>query len=75
MTEPGRVAVTRHYFLADLLDMRPDRRGGPELGDPDIGTFEPTRVPLRGSVLSSLGLQTPQLAEYVLEHVDAWRTR
>ena len=35
VTEPGgATTVVEHYFLADLLDMRLDRRHGPELDSP-----------------------------------------
>ncbi|MGX9889171.1 NUDIX domain-containing protein [Streptomyces sp. NPDC002276] len=73
LTEPGgTTTVVQHYFLADLLDMDPDRRHGPELDDPDTGDFEPVRVALSRSAVAALNLQPPELADYVLRHVDAW---
>ncbi|WP_405566937.1 NUDIX domain-containing protein [Streptomyces phaeochromogenes] len=76
VTEPGgATTVVEHYFLADLLDMRLDRRHGPELDSPDTGDFEPVRVALRVAAVTALDLQPAELAEYVLEHVSAWRAR
>jgi len=76
VTEPGgATTVVEHYFLADLLDMRLDRRHGPELDSPDTGDFEPVRVALRVPAVTALDLQPTELAEYVLEHVSAWRAR
>ncbi|MGW3423782.1 NUDIX domain-containing protein [Streptomyces phaeochromogenes] len=76
VTEPGgATTVIEHYFLADLLDMRLDRRHGPELDSPDTGDFEPVRVALRVPAVTALDLQPTELAEYVLEHVNAWRGR
>jgi 8-oxo-dGTP pyrophosphatase MutT (NUDIX family) len=71
----GAVTVTQHYFLADLLEMRLDRRDGPAFVTPDTGAFEPVRVPLRATTVTALGLQPPELTAYVLEHLEAWRTR
>ncbi|MGW3942414.1 NUDIX domain-containing protein [Streptomyces phaeochromogenes] len=76
VTEPGgATTVVEHYFLADLLDMRLDRRHGPELDSSDTGDFEPVRVALRVPAVTALDLQPTELAEYVLEHVSAWRAR
>lgn len=76
VTEPGgTITVTQHYFLADLLDMRVDRRNGPELDAPDTGDFEPVRVALATPAVTALNLQPPELADYVLAHVEAWRGR
>ncbi|MDT0463214.1 NUDIX hydrolase [Streptomyces gibsoniae] len=73
VTEPGEsVTVTQHYFLADLLEMRLDRRNGPELGTPDTGDFEPPRVPLHAPAVTTLRLQPPELSDYVLDHVEVW---
>jgi 8-oxo-dGTP pyrophosphatase MutT (NUDIX family) len=69
LTEPGdRVTVVRHFFRADVLDMDPRRRGGPEVDDPDTGDFSPVRVPTNVSALAELDLQPPELAGYLLEH-------
>ncbi|MEV7387263.1 NUDIX hydrolase [Streptomyces sp. NPDC091215] len=76
VTDPGEaVAVTQHYFLADLLDLDPERRSGPELDAPDTGDFDPVRVPLNTTAVTALDLHPPELATYLLEHVDAWRDR
>ncbi|MGW3107616.1 NUDIX domain-containing protein [Streptomyces sp. NPDC001100] len=68
----GTVTVVQHYFIADLLDMDPDRRHGPELDDPDTGDFEPVRVTLSRPAVAALNLQPAELADHVLQHVDAW---
>lgn len=73
--EVETVTVTQHYFLADLLDLRPERRSGPELDTPDTGDFDPVRIPLDATAVTALGLHPPELAAYLLEHVDAWRDR
>lgn len=76
LTEPGeKTAVVQHYFLADLLDMDPDRRHGPELDDPDTGDFTPVRVALNAPAVTALNLQPTELANYVLEHVKTWSAR
>lgn len=76
MTEPGEtLTVTQHFFLADLLDMRLDRRDGPELAAPDTGDFEPVRIPLDRAAVSALALHPPELAAYVLDQAEAWRAR
>ncbi|MER7179033.1 NUDIX hydrolase [Streptomyces hyaluromycini] len=76
VTEPGEtLTVTQHFFLADLLDMHPDRRDGPEWESPDIGDFEPVRIPLDPTAVTALDLHPPELAAYVLAHVEAWRAR
>lgn len=73
VTEPGeRVTVVQHYFRADVLDMDPDRRNGPEMDDPDIGNFSPVRVPLDVSALAALELQPIELADYLRDHVRTW---
>ena len=73
LTEPGeKVTVVQHYFRADVLDMDPDRRSGPELDDPDIGEFSPVRVALDASAVESLELQPPELADYLGEHAENW---
>ncbi|MBK3564588.1 MULTISPECIES: NUDIX domain-containing protein [unclassified Streptomyces] len=73
LTEPGdTTTVVQHYFLADLLDMDPARRHGPELDDADTGDFEPVRVALSRPAVAALNLQPAELADHVLRHVDAW---
>ncbi|MET9404927.1 NUDIX hydrolase [Streptomyces sp. NPDC002935] len=75
LTEPGeRRTVVRHYFRADVLDMDPTRRGGPELDDPDTGDFSVIRVAPEASALRPLELQPPELATYLYEHVNEWPT-
>ncbi|MFD5895959.1 NUDIX domain-containing protein [Streptomyces sp. NPDC060366] len=70
LTEPGeRVTVVQHYFRADVLDMDPDRRNGPEMVDPDVGDFSPVRVALDASALAALELQPNELAAYLCEYV------
>ncbi|MYS19742.1 MULTISPECIES: NUDIX domain-containing protein [unclassified Streptomyces] len=74
LTEPGeRVTVVQHFFRADVLDMDPSRRSGPELDDPDLGDFTPVRIPLDVSAVAALELQPVELADYVLDHVASWR--
>lgn len=73
VTEPGeRVTVVRHYFRADVRDMDPDRRNGPELDDPDTGDFSPVRVPLDVAAVAALGLQPAELAHYLRDHIASW---
>lgn len=73
LTEPGgTTTVVQHYFLADLLDMDPDRRHGPELDDPDTGVFEPVRVAPNRPAVAALNLQPAELADCVLRHVETW---
>lgn len=75
LTEPrGTTTVVQHYFLADLLEMDLARRHGPELDDPDTGAFEPIRVEASRPAVAALNLQPAELADYVLGHVEAWRT-
>ncbi|MFE9877399.1 NUDIX domain-containing protein [Streptomyces sp. NPDC005784] len=74
LTEPGeRTTVVRHYFRADVLDMDPNRRSGPELDDPDTGDFSAVRVVPEASALAALELQPPELAAYLREHAETWR--
>ncbi|MFE7857259.1 hypothetical protein [Streptomyces sp. NPDC057403] len=61
-----------HYFRAEVLDVDPTRRGGPELDDPDTGDFSPVRVALDASAVAALALQPPELADYLCEHAEAW---
>ncbi|MEW2117381.1 NUDIX hydrolase [Streptomyces sp. NPDC005474] len=73
LTEPGeKVTVVQHYFRADVLDMDLNRRGGPELDDPDIGDFSAVRVALDPSAVRALELHPPELAAYLWEHADDW---
>ncbi|MFD4879390.1 NUDIX domain-containing protein [Streptomyces sp. NPDC058420] len=73
LTEPrGTSTVVQHYFLADLVAMDLDLRHGPELDDPDTGLFEPVRVAVSRPAVAALDLQPPELAEYVLAHVEDW---
>ena len=75
LTEPGgRTTVVRHYFRADVLDLDPDRRDGPELDDPDTGDFSTVHVAPEASALRALELQPPELAAYLYEHAEDWRT-
>lgn len=75
LTEPGgRTTVVRHYFRADVLDLDPDRRDGPELDDPDTGDFSTVRVAPEASALRALELQPPELAAYLCEHAEDWHT-
>jgi 8-oxo-dGTP pyrophosphatase MutT (NUDIX family) len=67
--------VIQHYFLADLLDMDPERRHGPELDAPDTGDFEPVRVALHAPAVAALDLQPSELADHVLEHLKTWKAR
>ncbi|MFF2185425.1 NUDIX domain-containing protein [Streptomyces sp. NPDC058155] len=70
VTEAGeRVTVVQHYFRADVLEMDPDRRNGPEMADPDAGDFSPVRVALDASALAALELQPIELAAYLREYV------
>ncbi|MFF4314723.1 NUDIX domain-containing protein [Streptomyces sp. 900105755] len=71
LTEPGeRVTVVQHYFRADVLDMDPSRRSGPELDDPDIGDFTPVRVVWDASAVRALELHPPELANYLRERAQ-----
>lgn len=73
VTEPGeKVTVVQHYFRADVLDVDPSRRGGPELDDPELGDFSPVWVALDASTVAALGLQPPELASYLCEHARMW---
>ncbi|MEU5700193.1 NUDIX domain-containing protein [Streptomyces aurantiacus] len=73
LTEPGeKVTVVQHYFRADVLDLDPNRRGGPELDDPDTGDFSPVWVALDASALAALELQPPELASYLCEQATTW---
>ncbi|MGY1499474.1 NUDIX domain-containing protein [Streptomyces sp. QTS52] len=73
LTEPGeKVTVVQHYFRADVLDLDPDRRSGPELDDPDIGDFAPVRVALNASAVRALEIHPPELADYLWEHAGNW---
>lgn len=73
LTEPGeKVTVVQHYFRAEVLDIDPARRSGPELDDPDTGDFSPVRIALDASALAALELQPPELADYLREHAEAW---
>ncbi|WP_405879819.1 NUDIX hydrolase [Streptomyces sp. NBC_01136] len=73
LTEPGeRTTVVQHYFRADVLDMDPNRRNGPELDDPDIGDFSPVRVALDAAAVTALELQPTELANYLREHAKTW---
>ena len=75
MTDPGeRITLVHHYFLADVLDMDVNRRSGPELDDPDIGDFLPIRVALDVSSVAALELEPRELADYLRDHVQSWRT-
>ncbi|MFF7334429.1 NUDIX domain-containing protein [Streptomyces sp. NPDC008150] len=71
----GPTAVVEHYYLGRLLDMDPRRRSGPELTDPDLGDFEPVRVALDPAAVDGLGLQPPELAGYVRDHLAEWANR
>ncbi|WP_234545292.1 NUDIX domain-containing protein [Streptomyces shenzhenensis] len=73
LTEPGeKVTVVRHYFRAELLDLDLDRRGGPELDDPDTGDFAPVRVAPDASAVTALALQPPELVDYLCRHAKTW---
>jgi 8-oxo-dGTP pyrophosphatase MutT (NUDIX family) len=73
LTEPGgKVTVVQHYFRAELLDMDLNRRGGPELDDPDTGDFSPVRVALDASAVAALELQPPELIDYLRDHAKTW---
>ncbi|MFF0012625.1 NUDIX domain-containing protein [Streptomyces sp. NPDC005374] len=73
LTEPGeRVTVVAHYFRAEILDVDPNRRGGPELDNPETGDFFPVRVAREMSAVVALDLQPPLLADYLREHPTTW---
>ncbi|MEV6107788.1 NUDIX domain-containing protein [Streptomyces sp. NPDC051940] len=73
MTEPGeRVTAVWHYFRADVLDTDVGRRSGPEVSDPDLGDFTPVHVPLDVSAVAALGLEPPELADYLRDHIASW---
>ncbi|MFK0280703.1 NUDIX domain-containing protein [Streptomyces sp. NPDC090499] len=73
LTEPDdKVTVVRHYFRAEVLDMDPARRGGPELDDADTGDFSPVRVAPDASAVAALELQPPELVRYLCEHARTW---
>ncbi|MEV6117572.1 NUDIX hydrolase [Streptomyces sp. NPDC052109] len=72
-TEPGeKITVVQHYSRADVLDVHPNRRGGPEPDDPDAGDFSPVRVALDSSAVAELGLQAPEPASCLCEHAKTW---
>jgi hypothetical protein len=54
------------------MDMDPNRRGGPELDDLDVGDFSPVWVALDASAVAALELQPPELAGYLCEHATTW---
>ncbi|MGW3649334.1 NUDIX domain-containing protein [Streptomyces sp. NPDC000878] len=73
LTEPGEKAtVVQHFFRAEVLDMDPGHRSGPELDDPDIGDFSPVRVALDASAVRALELHPPELANCLWEHAENW---
>ncbi|MFR0356970.1 NUDIX domain-containing protein [Streptomyces sediminimaris] len=73
LTEPGeKVTVVQHYFRAEVLDMDPSRRSGPELDDPDTGDFCAVWVARDASAVAALELHPPELAGYLCEHAETW---
>ncbi|WUH88664.1 NUDIX hydrolase [Streptomyces sp. NBC_00433] len=75
LTEPGPpIAVIHHYFTAQVLSLDPARRHGPELDNPDVGTFDPIQIPATADALTALNLRPPELAAYALTHLVTPRT-
>jgi 8-oxo-dGTP pyrophosphatase MutT (NUDIX family) len=71
LTDPGdTVSVVQHYYRADVIDLDPSRRSGPEFDDPAIGDFSLVRIPLDASALAALDLQPPELAAYLREQAN-----
>jgi 8-oxo-dGTP pyrophosphatase MutT (NUDIX family) len=74
VAEPGdQVVVVQHFFLVDLVDMDLARRGGPELDDPDRGSYEPDWIALTADAIDAIDLKPAELADYVREHCASWR--
>ncbi|MBY8882711.1 NUDIX domain-containing protein [Actinacidiphila acidipaludis] len=70
LTESGPpVTVVRHFYTAQVINRDPDRRYGPELADPDAGTFSLVRVAPTADAVTALNLQPPELAAYVLTNL------
>jgi 8-oxo-dGTP pyrophosphatase MutT (NUDIX family) len=54
LTEPGpAVTVVHHYYTAHVLSLDSARRHGPELDDPDTGTFTPIQIPATADALTA----------------------
>ena len=55
-----------HLFLAELAELDPSLRCGPELDDPSRGTYELVRVPFTPAGIAAVNLHPPEVAQFLV---------
>lgn len=69
----GDKNLEEHFFICRLVTYDLALRHGPEFSDPARGEYIPEEIPLTAGALSMIFIKTPQLAEWLLEHLDYLR--
>lgn len=65
--------LEEHFFICRLVDYDLTLRQGPEFADPQRGEFLPDEVPLLETSLNNIHIKTPQLAQWLLDNLQALR--
>jgi hypothetical protein len=61
----------QHLFLAELAELDPGLRCGPEFDDPDRGGYELVRVPFTPEGIAAVDLRPAEIAQYLIASCDA----
>ncbi|MGB1287883.1 MAG: NUDIX domain-containing protein [Aggregatilineales bacterium] len=65
--------LEEHFYVCRLLSMDLTRRHGPEFDDPEKGLYIPDFVPLNVAALDAVEIKTPELRDWLLDHLEDLR--
>ena len=66
--------LEEHFFVCLLHDYDLSKRYGPEFSDPSRGEFLPEFVPLERARLEAIRIKTPEMREWMIQHLDYLRS-
>ena len=66
--------LEEHFFVCLLDGFDLSKRYGPEFDDPARGQFIPEFIPLERAQLEAIRFQTPELRDWLIQHLDYLRS-
>jgi 8-oxo-dGTP pyrophosphatase MutT (NUDIX family) len=66
--------LQEHFFICRLDGYDLSKRHGPEFDDPTRGQYIPDEVPLDMFALHDINIKTPEMREWMIEHLDDLRS-
>ncbi len=66
--------LEEHFFVCLLHHFDLSKRYGPEFRDPSRGDFIPEFIPLASAELEAIHFKTPELRDWMLQHLDYLRS-